>query len=549
MWRYIKNETRLEVLARRTGASITDLRLIAAGMLRGRPSEGYCIRHANKWTAALVCANPIAVCSVFVASASQGTLCKRKYRKVVRDVLRCGAFAFGSFISFNARYATHLPPEIHKCKRAPKCTGLDQLCLFSEHSGIVPPTASVHFLRDSFLSPEEIADVANENLAKLSNGVIFARVCYLASWRFSAGKEVCCACQPARRALNESRRLILIAWDPAFRHALPLMPRAPSNSSSSGNQQKTRVCETLPQSGQLKQGSGRKTSRPESIDKIDSGRKKRPRVDSGALSKSLQAVEEPKIENESSSERTKYVVNPNNKQKETVSSNTDGAKKKPESSKEQSEEHDAESEMKVERIIAANLLTESEIKTDLTSTTSDKKINVEESVVEQVRNPNNKEKLEIDSAEEASSNVGTTQKCTEKNTEEEVVIHNADPESKVGMGAESNHANQVKTVDRAAIVPEVGLVPPYASPVLSYVVVDALKMGHVLVSGVDSVVRGPPSTTICTVCGGSMTILDVELSDETLEIHNDQFVNAKQAAAGLVAGIKTAHEIYSVSQN
>lgn len=534
LWRYIKNETRLEVLAKRIGASTADLRLIAAGMLRGRPSEGSCVRHADKWTTALVCANPVAICDAFLASASQRTLCKRTYSKVVRDVLQYGAFAFGSLIPFNTRYATHLHPEIRKCKRAPKCTGSEQFCLFSEHSGIVPPTASVRFLRDCFLTPQEIANVANDNLQKISNGVVFARVCYLSGWRFSAGKEVCCACQPARRALNESRRLILIAWDPTFRHALPMKPRASSSTESPEKRPRNPVCETPVKSSsyqqeQSEQLSGRKTPRSESEDEDDSERKKRPRTDQNLKSASSAVkTTQPKIEEESSPKQTPLKNLDTETDAKILASNTDvPAEKSVDSPRENPAKQRVQLDSKDEKTTVPNATAEPDVEIEVAGT-SKTKSNEEERVTEKqaTKSTNEAEKI--------------IEPSTKSNAEKEATQSEF---TKAGIERKANLAHRT---ERRTFTPEGGLLPPYASPVLSYIVVDALNMGHVLVSGVDTVVRAPPATTMCTVCGGSMTVLDVELSDETLEIHNDQLVNTKQAAAGLVAGIKTAHELYAM---
>jgi len=386
LWRYTNNDSRFEALSKRQGSSLNDLRHIAAGMLRGRPSEGSCTRHSQKWTAAIILANPAEACTAFSAASSDSSLCKRTYSQVMRNVLQLGAIAFGSFLSHSHRYLPHLHPELRKCKRAPKCTGHKQLCLFSEHSGVVPPSAAVQFLEECFFSREEMARVCVDNLSKIASGLVFARICYIAAWRLTVGKEICCACQPHRRALTESRRLVLLGWDPTLRHGVPAK-----------------------QSG---------------------------------------AEEGKKVEGDS----TVLDV------------------KKEDDGKEGGEE-------------------------------------------------------EAKANDEKDGSEG-------KEGGEEEAKANDEKDGAEGKGGSSG--------ERIAQ----GLPSTYLSPVLAYTVVDAGKMEHVVASGVESLIRGTPTTTICLVCNGTITALEMECSDESLEIHFDQVVNLEQAAKMLQQGIIAAHDIF-----
>lgn len=440
LWRYTSNDSRLEVLNRRFGSSTTDLRMIAAGMLRGRPSEGSCTRHSEKWTAATVLANPSQLCSAFMS----GMLSKRMYSKVFQDILQNGPFAFGSYLPVGVKYSSLLHPEMRKCKRAPKCTGHNQLCLFSEHSGLVPPSSSVSFLRDCFLTQEEIAHVAIENLKKITAGVRFARVCYLAGWRLVAGKEVCCACQPHRRAVNESRRLVLIGWDPYFRHALA----SETNRSDSSNSSLSPECISCSRTAWQKNSGDFESAK--GLTKIA-----RPNGEAALKRRRIQSSPEKEIPVES----------------REVSSNENAPSKG--------------------GIDATSICAEPSLT----------KIAPQNHVHDSLNQP--------DEAEDKNEQVS---------------------EQPNKHGLDKNEFTS-------------GLRQSFSSPVLSYVVVDAGKMEHVIASGVEALTRGTPSATTCILCNGTITSFELEYSDEMLEIHLDQIVNPDQVTVRLRDGMIAAHNI------
>ncbi len=214
LWGYASNEERLALLSRRMSPPRRELMQIGAKFLRGRPGEASCFRHADKWATAAILNNIPEVVRAFSAPASAGALCKRAYREAMRRVLHRGAITFGSALEPGHPVDRH--PEMRKCRRSPRCTGKRMLCLFNEHSGIVPPASVPRFLRDCELSPADAARVARDSIAALQARIDTARICFAAGWAPAEPSEgdMCCACHPQRRSHRETRRLVLLGWNP-----------------------------------------------------------------------------------------------------------------------------------------------------------------------------------------------------------------------------------------------------------------------------------------------------------------------------------------------
>lgn len=440
LWRFTSNEARLEILSRRSGPSVVDLRVIAAGMLRGRPSEGSCQSHSEKWTAAAVLANPEEMCGALL-SARDGVLSKRAYAQILQEVLRIASPSYGAFL---------VDPELRKCKRAPKCTGNGQLCLFCDFSGVVPPSAAVSFLHDCFLTRKEVARAARLYLSNIICVVSYARVCYLAAWRVAAGKEVCCACHPQRRAFNESRRLALVGWDPLRHCSLTQEPRLSSRAPLRNGQVfrpfPFRTREVLNSDGRYERNT---------LDVYSSVKKRCVEDEAGkriGVTCSLAPCDEIKSQNGGS-----FFAN----------SKTDTM-------------NHSDKPLKFDRVSKMSNLAPGQKPMNHTS--------------------------------ECAESRGTV--VTERS---------------------NVHDGGAREVVRTSL----------RSPLLTYVVVDAGKMEHVVASGVESMIRGAPTTGVCSVCSGTFVSMDLEHADETLEVHLDQEICPKQASLRLQNGMAKAHDLYS----
>lgn len=438
------------------------------------------MRHADKWTAAVVLSNLHEIVSVFSAPSSNYSLDKRAYRDRMRRILNLGAYAFGSFLPRGARFALHLHPEIRKCKRAPKCTGENALCFFTEHSGILPPTAAVRFLRDCGFSPDDTGRIARDNLTKIQAGIIVARVCYM-SWKTipaTIPTDVCCGCSPRRRASSERRRLLLLGWDPTMRHLVPFFPVNRTHLQMSASQQAAaRVRHPMP----AQQHSVPVLQRvPPEVGK---------------------AVAADTVQGPPSKKKAASKVSPKNV--------ADSRTSKAESSGKSTHTYDATDVAKVVKV-AQNSIEGGEAK-DARNGASKPSNHGDENVAARL---------------EATKQAG-----------------NVTAQAQAPRLPESARRRQA---DAGGTPSMEGLRAVAQTPVISYVVVDAAKMEHVIASGVDVIARaGTPNR--CIVCSVSYMCIEVDNADEMLEIHLDQVVNPRHAATRLRIGMMNAHDVFAAA--
>lgn len=454
------------------------------------------MRHADKWTAAVVLSNLNAIVSVFAAPAYRHVLDKRAYRERMRSIFFYGAYAFGSFLPLSARYAVHMHPEMRKCKRAPKCTGKKALCLFNEHSGILPPTAAVRFLRDCGFSSEEMARISRDNLTKIQSGILVARVCYLAAWK-AAANEVCCACNPNRRASSERRRLVLLGWDPTLRHLIPFFPVQRLHVQSVASQQ---------QRQQWQQSQASVT--PQQPVRVPQQRASQPES-----------------------------------QTNTADQTPSNQKQVQKSAQERDSVH----------LTSLRNVHDGRMANQESSPKAESKPQTEHSATKSERRRSNGEVSKPEDAVNGARQSATsgTDEQTENRGKAGVRTESARPERQstavqktAAAAAETRRrvANAQARADGMRVAENVR--PVASSGVISYVVVDAAKMEHVVASGVDVLARaGSPSQ--CVACMASFMCVEMDNADESLEIHLDQVVQPRHAATRLGMGMTGAHDVFA----
>lgn len=208
------NATRVYSLRHRITISQKNSAAIAANLCSGHSSSASCFRSGDKWLAALLLSN----LSDFL---SQVLIRPRNFS---HNIFRCTLRELASRDSGFGKLTIaedNLEPESLRCVASPPCSGEDALCFFNEHSGALPPTSVIEFLRDRRFSYADTSRILRHNRESLRRRIVVdggvALISFQVTQRFTATRPHCCgACRLTMSKSPSSedgcKKLVLIGW-------------------------------------------------------------------------------------------------------------------------------------------------------------------------------------------------------------------------------------------------------------------------------------------------------------------------------------------------